>query len=383
MAIKKLSSVHVSWPAPIFNLTVRTNKKFKEHYNIAMMYAHYEMTALDLKKEVVKYLKLKHADSNLLDRIRDMDENRFSTIGKYMYILNHNADIPEDIMINLIPSLEKIVSNEEKSLDKQRKIQEEIENHPDFVKLTPSIQDRVFEKAKEVSGEIEAWIDEFTLNKKTDDPKTIEDFTNLFKSHDLKAPHVRYINTFFNKRITEILELQTTKDKDLIEGYSNFSKIELRKLVLLFTSLLKSIEMVQDIAKIERAPKKKKPVSQDKLVAKLKFKKEDNQLGIVSINPTSIIGAKDVWIYNTKLRKISKLIADEVTGPLSVKGAYITGYDELKSISKGLRKPAEQLAEFKKSTKAQLKNFMTTINSVDIPASGKLNEYCIILRVDK
>lgn len=383
MAIKKLSGVHVSWPTPIFNLTVKTNKNYKHHYNIAMMYAHYEMTAIELKKEVIKYLKTHFTDDLLLNRVKDMDENRFATIGKYMYILNHNADIPDNILENLIPSLEKIVTKEEQRLEKLKKEQEEIENHPDFVKSSSTIHDKIFDKAKEVSAEIEAWIDDFVMNRKTQDARSIEDFSNLFKSYDLKAPHVRYIGNFFNKRIDDIVELQTTKDKDLIEGYSNFTKVELKKLIALYDNLSKAINMSQEVAKIERAPKKKKPISHDKLVAKLKYKREDTQTGVVSINPTTIINTKEVWIYNTKLRKISRLIADDVQGPLTVKGAYIIGYDEAKSITKTLRKPVEQLAEFKKCTKSQLKNFMDKINSVDIPASGKLNEYCIILRADK
>ena len=107
MAGKKMSGVYVSWPKPTFALTVKTNKNFRTNFHAAMMYAHYELTSNELKKETIIYLKKLDAKHPFLDRIKDMDENRFTTIGKYMYILNHGADIPEDMMASLMPHLEK------------------------------------------------------------------------------------------------------------------------------------------------------------------------------------------------------------------------------------------------------------------------------------
>ena len=114
--------------------------------------------------------------------------------------------------------------------------------------------------------------------------------------------------------------------------------------------------MMQEVAKVERAPRKKKPVSHDKLVAKIKYKKEDNTLGIVSMNPVQIIGSKEVWVYNTKTRKLAQYKALDNNG-LSVKGASLLNYST-DSVEKTLRKPAETLAEFKKATKVKLRTFL-------------------------
>ena len=88
MAVKKMSGVYVSWPKPDFEYTVKTHKHFRRNFHGAMLYAHYEMTASELKKEVTKYLRTTDAKHPLLDRIKEMNENRFTTIGKYMYLLN-------------------------------------------------------------------------------------------------------------------------------------------------------------------------------------------------------------------------------------------------------------------------------------------------------
>ena len=46
--------------------------------------------------------------------------------------------------------------------------------------------------------------------------------------------------------------------------------------------------------------------SKGKQVSKLKFLKKDDNLKLVSINPEDIIDAKELWVYQTKYRKLGK-----------------------------------------------------------------------------
>jgi hypothetical protein len=387
MAVKKMSGVYVSWPKPDFEYTVKTNKHFRRNFHGAMLYAHYELSAVELKREVAKYLRTKHPDSAFLERIKDMHENRFTTIGKYMYLLNHGCDIPDDIMTGLLPALEKVVHEEEIRVAAAEKasanITDKENNGPEASTITKtviSIQDRLRDKAREIAGEVEGWIDDFTLDKKQP-VKTVDDFVNMFKANNLKAPHVRYIQDIFQRRADEISAAADGKNKELSEAYSNYTKPELKKLDLIHKNLLKSCEMLQEVAKVERAPRKKKPVSIEKLVSKLKFKKEDTSLGIVSLSPSQIIGAKEVWWYNTKTRKLAQYKAEDAAG-LGVKGASLLNFSA-DSAEKTLRKPGEALAEFKKASKVKLRTFLKDLSTVDIPCNGKINEHHILLRIDK
>ena len=387
MAAKKNYSGGIGWARPDFHHVVKTNKNFKSNFNGAMLYAHYEVSAIELKREVVKYLKHLDPKHDFLDRIKDMRENRFITVGKYMYILNHGSDIPEDIFAKLIPALEDVIREEEAKIASTQKNSDIISNKKqgsEDLSTTPkniiSIQDRLKEKAREVAGEVEGWIDEFSLNKKLP-AKTVEEFVNLFKSNDLKAPHMKYIVDIFARRATEIFRAYEGKDKDLVEAYSNYTKAELKKCVVFNSNLFKACDMMQEVAKVERAPRKKKPVSQEKIVAKVKFKKDDSALGIVSLNPVHIIGSKEVWCFDTKTRKLIRYVADDLTGPISIKGASLIGYNEAKSVSKTLRKPADQLAAFKKCGKVQLRTFMDDIKAIDITPNGRLNENQVILKI--
>jgi hypothetical protein len=302
-----------------------------------------------------------------------------------MYILNHNGDLPDDVTPKVMPAFERILDEEEAKIEAAKKeltfnTQSITETSATVSKVVISIQDRLREKAREVAGEVEGWIDDFCLDKKGP-VKTIEDFINLYKTYELKGPHARHMQAIFERRTAEIVEAAEGKNKDLSEGYSHFTKPELKKFALFHTNLLKACDMLQEVAKVARKPIKKKPISQDKLVAKLKFKKDDSALGIVSISPVQIIGAKEVWIYNTKNRKLAQFKALDDRGIL-VKGAGLENYSS-DSVEKTIRKPAETLAEFKKASKVKLRTFMKDLTTVDIPCNGRLNDQCIILRIDK
>lgn len=387
MAVKKMSGVYVSWPKPSFALAVKTNKNFRTQFHGAMMYAHYELSPSELKRETMVYLKKLDSKHPFLSRIERMDENRFTTIGKYMYILNHGADVPEDILPGLMPALERVIDEEEARISQTEKVNIGIEgkekaavNTDATVKVVISIQNRLREKAREVAGEVEGWIDEFCLDRKLP-VKSTEDFINLFKLYDLKAPHIYHLKDIFERRVKEIIDALDGKDKDLVEAYSNYSKSELKKYAAFNTNLLTACGMMQEVAKVERVPRKKKPVSHEKTVAKLKFKKDDVSLGIVSLSPVQLIGAKEVWCYDVKTRKLTRYVADDVIGTLSVKGGSIVNHNIAKSVSKTLRKPVEQLAAFKKCSKVQLRTFMDDITTVGISPTGKLNENYIILKI--
>jgi hypothetical protein len=382
MAAKQQTISYSMWPKPDFADVVLTKKDYRSSLNGALLFAHYEMSASDLKKEVVKYLKSIDVKHPLLDRIKDINENRFITYGKYMYILNHKGDVPEDILVKLLPSMEKTIEDEEARLaakEKEDKLTS-VDGTDEVPKIIISIQDRLREKSREVAGEIEGWIDDFCANKKAS-PKTVEDFVNLFKTYELKAPHMRHMQAIFERRANEVYDAVAGEDKELTEGYSNFTKPELKKYELFHRNLFKACEMLQDVAKNERAPRKKKPVSQEKLVAKLKYKKDDSTLGIVSMNPVHIIGAKEVWVYNTKTKKLAQYKAMDERG-LLVKGASLENYSS-ESAEKTLRKPADTLTEFKKASKVKLRTFLKELTTVDVPCGGKLNEHHVILRIDK
>lgn len=376
MPAKTRIAPYINWQKPDFTKIVKTNKDFRSNYEAAMLYIHNSMTTDDLKKEVLKYLK--NTKSQLLEQAKNIHENRFATIGKYIYLVNHRAELPENIESGLAKKLNTLITEEYEKVQAAAK-EKQAREKPAAVNVI-SIQERLLERSRSVAGEIEGWLDDFILDKKQP-AKTVEEFVNLYKANELKAPHMRHMEQIFARRTAEVKDLVENQNKELAEGYGNFSKAELKKLLAFFTNLNQACGMLQDAARATRAPKTKKPVSEEKQIAKLKYKKEDSTLGIASVNPVQIIGAKELWVYNTKTRKLAQYKATDERG-LAVKGTAILNFTT-DSVEKTLRKPADTLADFKKASKVKLRTFLKDIATVDVPANGKLNENHIILRVDK
>lgn len=376
MPAKTRVAPYINWQKPDFTKIVKTNKDFRSNYEAAMQYIHNSMTTGDLKKEVLKYLK--NTKSQLLEQAKDIHENRFATIGKYVYLVNHRAELPENIEAGLAEKLNTLITEEYEKAQAAAKEKQAREKPAAAVNVI-SIQERLLERSRSVAGEIEGWLDDFILDKKQP-AKTVEEFVNLYKANELKAPHMRHMEQIFARRTAEIKDLVENQNKELAEGYGNFNKAELKKLLAFFTNLNQACGMLQDAARATRAPKTKKPVSEEKQIAKLKYKKEDSTLGIASVNPVQIIGAKELWLFDTKTRKLGKYVASEYQD-LGIKGTTITGFDESKSIQKTLRKPVDQLKEFRSAGKVALRKFLEDINAVDIKLTGRINKNQVLLKI--
>jgi hypothetical protein len=181
--------------------------------------------------------------------------------------------------------------------------------------------------------------------------------------------------------LAELEELASgSADEQLKEAYKHRSRKQIKNFITFLTEIQTACTMLMQEAKVNRAPRKTKAVPKDKLVAKLKFMKTNEPLKLVSVNPVDIIGAGELWIYNTKSRKLGKYVAAEFN-TLGVKGTTITGFDEAKSICKTLRKPEDKLKEFKAAGKIALRKFLDEINATDTKMNGRINEEIILLKV--
>jgi hypothetical protein len=244
---------------------------------------------------------------------------------------------------------------------------------------TPSIQERVRDASMLMTEEIETAIESFQTDPEAFDPKAFK-ILNVLKAKQAKAAHARIIREFYTRDLEELQEVAVTKDEQLKEAYSHLSKVQLRKITAFYQEIVSACEMLAQEAKINRKPKAKKAVPAEKIVAKLKYKKADEPLKLVSINPADILGAKELWTYNTKSRKLGKYIASEFAD-LGVKGTSIINFDENKSVQKTLRKPIDQLKEFKAAGKVALRKFLDDINAVDTKMNGRINEEIMLLKV--
>jgi hypothetical protein len=244
---------------------------------------------------------------------------------------------------------------------------------------TPSIQERVRDASMLMTEEIETAIEAFQTDPEAFDPKAFK-VLNVLKAKQAKAAHTRIIKSFYEGNLKELIEVANTKDEQLKEGYSHLTKAHLKKITAFYQEVVSACDMLGQEAKVNRKPRAKKPTDKSKIVGKLKYMKTNEPLKLVSVNPEDIIGAQELWIYNSKTRKLGRYVAEEFK-ELGVKGTTITGFSESKSIQKTIRKPEEKLKEFKAAGKVALRKFLDDINATDARMNGRLNEETVLLKV--
>jgi hypothetical protein len=255
-----------------------------------------------------------------------------------------------------------------------------------------TIYDRMRDRFSEVLGEIEGGVDDYFSGKGEFD---VYKFLN---TAELPAQWSGKIPEFYQPRIDELNELLSVlampaKERDdlqeqLIEGYSFLKgKRDINAAIKMYQAIIDGAIAHKNAKIAQRAKPQRKPPTPEKIVRKLKYMREFADLGLKSIDPREILGCTELWVYNTKTRKLGRYMAtmhgDAVVAPLGVKGSAITGFDETKSVQKNLRKPPEVINKFKTIGKPQLRKLMDTIKAVDIKLSGRINADTILLRAIK
>jgi hypothetical protein len=241
-----------------------------------------------------------------------------------------------------------------------------------------SIQDHIKRKAGECIGELEGQIDELITTKFS---ANVSPFA-IMNTLEIKGAHTKFIIDYFKTRRAEYDEVLTTTDPDIKEAYSNFTKVQLKKLVAYCDQVIvDGMRLAGDSVK-SRKPRKRKAKSPDQLVSKINYAKDFAELKLVSVDPKTIVGTNQLWVYNTKTRKLGCYNAEDAAG-LSIKGSTLQNFSESKSIQKKLRKPEVTLPEIVKGGKVYLRNVLGDIRAVESALTGRINVDTILLRTIK
>ena len=359
--------------------------QFLRHWHGAMEYYRLEFSGKDLKPAILKWMASVGCTKEDITAFKKTKDNRVNvTMGAIASCLLRGmpavrADFNDgrDTAAWLRNEIVKVIAEGKNDIDEDAAKAAELAKPEVY---TPSIQERVKEAALRMTEEIEDAIEGFHADPENFDPKAFK-MLNLLKGKEVKAAHARIIKTLYSRDLAELEELASGKaDDQLKEGYSHRSKKQIKNLIAFYQEIMSACDMLAQEAKVNRAPRAKKAVPAEKIVAKLKYMKTNEPLKLVSINPADIIGTGELWIFNTKTRKLGKYVAKEFN-VLGVKGTTITNFDEFKSIQKTIRKPEEKLKEFKAAGKVQLRKFLEDINATDTKMNGRINEDIILLKV--
>lgn len=363
-----------------------TGDEFHRYFRRAMDYYRLESEIKSYKPVIIRWLESVSASKQDIAAVKRLKDNR---IGTTMGAVAHC------LLRGMTPQRPDFNSGRDSSVWLRERIVEAIKEGKDDIDpdiaaaekeaakadvYTPSIQERVRDAAMNMTEELEDAYHAFQTDPENFDPKAFK-ILSLLRGKGVKAAHARIIRDFYSRDLAELNELASGKaDEQLKEGYSHRSRKQIKNFITFLQEIESACKMLMEEAKVNRAPRAKKAVSKDKVVAKLKYKKQDEPLKLVSINPADIIGSKELWVFNTKNRKLGRYVANEYM-ELGVKGTTITGFNENTSVCKTLRKPEEKLKEFKAAGKVQLRKFLEDINATDTKMNGRINEEIVLLKV--
>ena len=281
---------------------------------------------------------------------------------------------------------------------KEKKLEVEKEEAKKKNVYRPSIQELLRAKAFSMTNEIDDFINDFEMTS-----GALKSFKplSLLRKVEAKANHAKIIKELYEgcfKEYDELVNPPSTKNmtekeldwhNQLIEGYRHLEKSEILAMHEMYKSIVQACDMIIANAKFDRKPRKRKPVSAEKIVSKMKFMREHTETGTVSINPVDIVGSNILVVYNTKSRKVGVYHTSNVDpmnqkrdgSGLTVKGTTMVRFNEETSVQKTLRKPQEQLKIFKDINKRSLNKQFEAVKSVPTKMNGRINEHTLLLKV--
>lgn len=319
----------------------------------------------DSKKYTIDYAKTYNYSKSIIEKLSSASEDLYKNLGFVCRMIMRGAQLDKQEWIT--KRITEIVT-----YDKTVEIESEL-----VPKENKSIQDRVFDQATQYINDIEGHVDYYIKNRKTE-----------FKCYDwlvsnsIKPIYMKQIIDHYSPLSDELSLALNKKDDQLVEAYSHWTKKELTAYLTFVTGIIDDCKNFGSNVKTVRKTKKKKVITADKKIAKVQYKKEDTETKIVSVNPIEIIAAKQLWIYNTKYKKLGIYHSKDEAG-FGIKGTTLENFDETTSISKTLRKPLEVLPVITKGKKSELKTIMTTLKTKEEVLTGRLNSDTILLKVVK
>ena len=194
-----------------------------------------------------------------------------------------------------------------------------------------------------------------------------------------KPIHAKALIDRYQQTLDEIIEVRTKDgDPDLKENYSCYSTKTLGVMQKWLEALIKDCTTFS-IAQKRRVVRKKKIKSVADQVKKVKYQKEATDLKLVGEVPDKVVGAQEIWVYNTKNRELA-FYKSTAPGGFSFKGSSLVGWDEKNSKKKKLRKAEDTLRALMDGGKRVPIKVFNELTTKPSEPNGRFNETSLIVR---
>ena len=348
------------------SLAITEEDKLKA-YRKADYFIHHEIPQKECYKSFRDWIKSNSGwTKDEIKRTLAAPDWAFLSISKYTWFalkVGYMLESHADYIYNKLPDFDKAAAKHkaEKELRQATVVVPIRQDLPILINAVDEIVDRLGEGRKVMDNE--QLLKSLNLNKE----EMSEAHKEISYTYDEFVELVRVRN----------IRGRSDWDEQLVEGYAHINKPNARAIVERLKELL---DMLQLGATPKKAVRRKKPQDPRKIVARLRHMKANKDLNIASINPIDILGSTEVWIYDTKRKRLGVYMSAQA-GALGVKGTSITGYDEGLSYEKTLRKHEEQLKGFMRCGPKAIAPYVDKIRGKKMKVKTRINPHMLLLKV--
>jgi hypothetical protein len=242
-----------------------------------------------------------------------------------------------------------------------------------------TIQDRLREKAIDCAGELEGMFDEFVAAG----AKMSADYKPIFVIRSLNvAPQmINSISDIWKQHLAEYEAVAEGKDSQLTEAYAHLGRVQIRNCIKFCETVINDCGAYVQIKKVERKPRKAKPVSPEKRAARFKIQPEFVEFKLKSLPAAALVDKTEAWLYDTKKRKLIHVVADEYARVFTVKNNSIIGFSTTGTLQKTVRKPVETIKAMQAAGKPAARKLFKELTTTETVFNGRGTENLVILRV--
>jgi len=206
------------------------------------------------------------------------------------------------------------------------------------------------------------------------------DLYNRFRYHGLTGKAAEPVRKILEGWLLDFNDAYHKRCDQAVEGYSHIKRSVMRRRIKHVELMLADCDKLKAASAATRKVRKPRVKSADKQVVKMRYKKEDKDFKIVSINPISIIGAMRLYVFNAKTREITEYVSGSTSG-FSVRGTTLQAVDLENSRKIRLRKPDDFLPIVQSKTIKQIDNAWKKLTTKESKPNGRINDDCILIKV--
>ena len=369
---KKTSHSRVNPNGPVWAAIDPSLGSYKKSKAYALSWMANSFTTKDLKDATIKYSRVHRKKEMKKFHYSSINQIYFVSVGKYCHAMNHGASFAQetiDWLNNKWTELEEIGA----SVAKESIIET-------VKKPVVSIQERIRDQISDYIAEIEEQVDIFSEGGY----KSEFDMYKWLLANNVKSQQASAIGEYYVPWRDELVEIKTSKDDDLIEGYSNMKPAQVKKFVAFLDDIINDAMTWSNNQKKTKKPKKKRERSVDQILKHFKFKESDPAFKVQSVNASQIIGASELWVLHTGFVKKIGVYRAIDRGGLQINRSSITNFDTTTSIEKRIGKsPEDVIKKVVDGGKISLRKLTSTLRAKDEEPNGRINNNTILLRVIK